>query len=169
MGHSLDIGRAFGAGVVISLAVPGCVTIRPQPLERPTRPAESPSPTAVVEAHDRVRAERGLVPLVVNPSLERAAMRHARDMAGRRKMSHRGGDGSSPFRRMEEEGYSFSRAAENVAAGVFSLESLMDAWMSSPPHRRNILGDFREVGAGVATSEDGTTYWCVTFGAPPRG
>ena len=37
-------------------------------------------------------------------------------------MSHRGGDGSSPFRRMAAQGYAFRRAGENVAAGYTSVE-----------------------------------------------
>jgi uncharacterized protein YkwD len=40
--------------------------------------------------------------------------------------------------------------------------------MKSPPHKRNILGNFSEIGAACATASDGTLYWCVSFGLPAR-
>lgn len=120
----------------------------------------------LVAAHNRARAKAGLSELVVNSQLEAAAQRHARDMAERRRMSHRGGDGSSPFQRMSAQGYQFRRAGENVAAGQLTVERVMADWMHSPGHRRNILGKFTEMGASGATDRFGNPYWCVTFGEP---
>ncbi len=77
------------------------------------------------------------------------------------------GDRSSPFQRMKDEDILIN-AAENIAAGSFSLESLMRSWMKSPGHRRNILGPYTQIGASVATSGRGPSYWCVTFGDPVR-
>jgi len=144
---------------------------------RDTRPTATPivenlngAPATIlsglVSAHNQERNAVGLPRLVENAELESAARRHARDMAAQGKMSHRGSDHSSPFQRMESEGYRFQRAAENIALGEFTLKSLMSAWMTSPPHRRNILGQYTEIGTAYATAEDGRTYWCVTFGTP---
>jgi uncharacterized protein YkwD len=108
----------------------------------------------------------GLPPLFVDPVLEAAAIEHARDMADRRKMGHKGGDGSSPFDRMKRQGYEFQVAAENVAYGFDDVDSVMAGWMRSPGHRRNILGKFSEIGVGRAIASDGASYWCVTFGTP---
>src|SRR5262249_25809617 len=90
------------------------------------------------------------------------------DMARRRRMSHRGRDGSTPFRRMERSGYRYLRAGENVARGQTGVDEVMSGWMSSPGHRRNILGKFTEIGAGYATDAGGTPYWCVPCGPPMR-
>jgi uncharacterized protein YkwD len=132
-------------------------------------PAAEPDASAieadVVALHNAERSRRGLPPLTIDPRLAAAAQRHARDMAARHRMSHRGSDGSSPFRRMEAEGFAFRRAGENVAAGDLTAESAMGLWMKSPPHRRNVLGNFSRIGAGYATAEDGRSYWCVTFGS----
>ena len=57
-------------------------------------------------------AKAGLSTLVINPELEAAAMEHARDMADRHKLPHKGGDGSSPSDRMKRQGYRFQVAAE---------------------------------------------------------
>jgi len=122
----------------------------------------------VVEAHNVERARRRLPPLVLDPELGSAAMAHAGDMAGRRRMSHRGGDGSSPFDRIGRAGYRYRAAGENVAYGFDDVGSVMAGWMRSPGHRRNILGDYAEIGVGRATGKDGAAYWCVTFGTPSR-
>ena len=45
----------------------------------------------------------------------------------------------------------------------------MTAWMNSPHHRENILGDYSEIGVARAEAADGVPYWCVEFGRPfPR-
>ncbi len=81
-------------------------------------------------------------------------------------MSHRGGDGSSPFTRVTRAGYAYSRAGENVAAGQTSVDAVMRSWLLSPGHRLNILGRYSEIGTGCAIDTSGTAYWCVTFGTP---
>ncbi len=156
------------AGLALGLA--GCAAPAPPPrrgaLAAPEAPAPDPSKilAGLVDAHNQARARAGLPPLAVDPRLDAAARRHADDMAARRRMTHRGGDGSSPFQRIEAEGYHFRQAAENIAFGRFTLDSLMRGWLGSPGHRRNILGNFSEIGAAYATAGDGTAYWCVTFG-----
>jgi uncharacterized protein YkwD len=150
------------------LGASGCVSISVGPRRPPSGvPATSADAVAaLVAAHNAERSHRGLAPLAVNDALTSAAQGHAEEMAERRRMSHRGRDFSTPFRRMERAGYRFERAGENVAAGQPTVSSVMRAWMTSPGHRRNVLGRFSEIGAGVATDRDGAAYWCVTFGNP---
>ena len=121
---------------------------------------------AVVTAHNRERREAGLTALKLNAKLTAAARAHAADMAKRDKMSHTGGDGSTPFDRMKSAGYRYRRAAENIARGQFTTAKLMTMWMNSPPHKRNILGSYTEIGAACATDAAGQSYWCVDFGTP---
>jgi uncharacterized protein YkwD len=122
----------------------------------------------VVKAHNRIRAEAKKPALAVSAKLQAAAERHAKDMASRDKMSHTGGDRSSPFDRIKAEGYQYRRAGENVAGGYFTTEVLMNGWMDSPRHKRNILGSFSQIGVACAIAESGKCYWCVTFGLPDR-
>src|SRR5947209_6429181 len=86
----------------------------------------------LVEANNHERTEADLPPLKVNAKLEAAAKKHAKDMAEHKKMDHKGSDGSTPFERMEAEGYHYRRAGENIAYGRFTLERLMKGWMDSP-------------------------------------
>ena len=57
----------------------------------------------------------------------------------------------------------WTRAAENVAYG-YNVTSVVDAWMNSPGHRANILGDFTHIGVGVAKGSDGQLYYVQNFG-----
>lgn len=144
--------------------------------QEPTPPAESRAGIAaetglpaLVEAHNRARAEAKLPPLRAEPRLTEAARLHALDMAAHAKMTHEGSDGSTPAERVKRQGYPYQGTAENVAMGQRSVAEVMDAWMHSPGHRKNILGDFAEIGAARATAPDGVPYWTVVFGKPwPR-
>jgi uncharacterized protein YkwD len=87
-------------------------------------------------------------------------------MAEHDKLSHEGSDGSKFNERIERQGYQSRRLGENVAAGQKTVDEVMREWMNSPHHRDNILGNFTEIGVAYATSDDGTRYWCTTFGLP---
>jgi uncharacterized protein YkwD len=120
----------------------------------------------ILEAHNQIRLAARLHSLSVSKRLQAAAQAHALDMAAHHKMSHKGSKGSTPADRVEAKGYSFRRVGENVAYGRYSVERLMKGWMDSPPHKRNILGGFSQIGVGCAIDEDGRRYWCVNFGLP---
>ena len=122
----------------------------------------------VVDAHNATRLGEKLSKLEVNDKLKAAAERHAKDMATHNKMTHKGTDGSTPFKRIDDTDYLWKRAGENVAYGQSDSEEVMKAWMDSPPHKKNILGGFSQIGVAQEESEDGIPYWCVTFGLPRR-
>jgi uncharacterized protein YkwD len=140
-----------------------------------TKPEPPPSPADIAERvakvvvlHNEARAKEKLNSLEVSPKLTRAAQRHAEDMAKRKEMGHEGSDGSMPADRIKDAGYTYRRSGENVAYGRYTPEKLMQGWMESPPHRKNILGSYSQIGAACAIAEDGRSYWCVTFGLPLR-
>jgi uncharacterized protein YkwD len=122
----------------------------------------------LVASHNQLRSESKLPSLKVSKKLQAAALEHARDMAEHKKMSHTGSDGSTPSSRVLSRGYRMRRTGENIAFGQKRVEDVMKRWMKSPPHKRNILGSFSEIGAACAAASDGTLYWCVSFGLPAR-
>ncbi|MCG3043377.1 CAP domain-containing protein, partial [Streptomyces sp. S1A] len=130
----------------------------------PSSPAPAGDAEArVVELVNSERARAGCAPLKVNEKLTEAARAHSQDMADHRNMSHTGSDGSGPGDRIERAGYEWRTYGENVAHGYRTPESVMDGWMSSPGHKRNILNcSFEEIGVGLAQPGD---YWTQTFGA----
>ena len=105
---------------------------------------------------NRERASHGLRPLRHERRLALAASRHARDMVRRQYFAHEGHSGSDFVQRVQRTGYTRGaswRLGENLAWGEGTQASptaIVAAWMRSPGHRRNVLGQFREVGIGLA-------------------
>ncbi|MFJ6569215.1 CAP domain-containing protein [Streptomyces sp. NPDC091292] len=142
---------------------------------QPSQPAVSPASGApasaapasaavarVVALVNSERGKAGCSPLTLNAKLAKAAQDHSADMASNRNMSHTGSDGSDPGERITRAGYSWSTYGENVAYGYSTPEQVMDGWMSSPGHKRNILTcDFKEIGVGLAQPGG---YWTQDFG-----
>jgi hypothetical protein len=106
-------------------------------------------------------------PLSMNSLLLAAARKHSTDMLARDFFDHPNPDGDDPFDRMQQEGYSFSTAAENIAfegtSGTLDVAAttanlhdglFVDDGISGRGHRVNILnGDLLEVGIGIDTGE----------------
>ncbi|MGH8828650.1 MAG: CAP domain-containing protein [Jiangellaceae bacterium] len=148
----------------------------PTPTPTPTRtqdpkPPPPPEPvseaagleTGVVEATNAVRADAGCGPLHVEDQLTAAARAHSRDMRVRDFFSHENPDGESPWDRAGAAGYG-SLAAENIAMGQQDVDAVMEAWMKSPGHRKNILNcDDKAIGVGVELG-DGGPWWTQMFG-----
>ncbi len=132
------------------------------------QPQAEPDPimTAMLEAHNEERAKENLPPLTLSPLLEIAAKAHARDMADHDKMAHEGSDGSTPSVRIVRAGYHYRNAGENVARGFEDVPRTMQLWIDSPPHKKNILGEFKEVGFARAYSKEGQPFWAADFGRP---
>jgi uncharacterized protein YkwD len=127
----------------------------------------------VVALTNQHRAAAGCAPLTINSRLMAAAQLHSEDMALRDFFSHTGSNGSLPWDRIRAQGYTFSRAAENIAAGYPTPAGVMDGWMSSPGHRANILNcNLREIGVGhyFLANDTGSVnyrhYWTQDFGTP---
>jgi uncharacterized protein YkwD len=103
---------------------------------------------SVLAEMNRVRAEHGLAPLRFDSTLQRAARAHTRSMVARNLFSH--GDFAERMRRFGVRGPAM---AENLAWGsgaAASPRALVRMWLSSPPHRRNLLrAGFRRVGVGA--------------------
>ena len=69
--------------------------------------------------------------------------------------------------RLKLVGYAARSSGENVAEGYTSGAGLMASWMTSPPHRANILSaKYTETGVGMARAENGRVYTVQVFGRP---
>jgi len=167
----------FAAVVVFASSQPGCawaqarsrpVTIQQSKAE-PDEPEDLDLETIrerLLALHNKVREEEKLKSLEVSPKLQEAAQKHADEMAETGELTHEGKDGSKPADRIKAEGYRYRRCGENIAYGPTTPKEVMEGWLDSPPHKKNILGSFTQIGMGHAKSKDGTPYWCVTFGFP---
>jgi uncharacterized protein YkwD len=118
----------------------------------------------LVNAH---RAELGLAPLAVSPTLTAAATWKAQHMAAFGYLSHDDPappTARSPGERLAACGYPGDTWGENIAMGYATARDAFDAWLASPEHRANIeRPDF--VATGIAVAGTQQPYWAQSFGA----
>jgi uncharacterized protein YkwD len=113
---------------------------------------------SLVDAMNRERNAYGLPPLRLNRQLSLAAGDRVHHMFEYHYFAHVGPDGKQPFEWIEERGYRYRAAGENLAVGYRTANRVVGGWMSSPGHRANVLGGhFEEIGIAIAD------------GAPMRG
>jgi len=115
------------------------------------------------------RTSRGLSTLTRDSRLDTAAHLHSADMACSNYFSHDSQDGTTPWERIERQGYNFLGAAENIAAGYVTPEAVVAGWMNSQGHRDNILNpDLTQIGIGYAytSASDWGSYWTTDFASP---
>ncbi len=105
-------------------------------------------------------------PLELHPALVCSARVHSMDMSVRDFWGHTNPDGEEPWDRMEDAGYLWSSAGENIANGYGTAEEVVAGWMSSTSgHCDNIMSpDWVDIGVGYYP--DGGPYWTQNFGAP---
>ncbi|MEU4593215.1 CAP domain-containing protein [Micromonospora aurantiaca (nom. illeg.)] len=119
----------------------------------------------VVTIVNQERAKAGCKALTVNAKLNLAAQRHSQDQADHKKMDHTGSDGSQPWDRVKAAGYSYRMVGENVAWNYQTPAAVMEGWMNSEGHRKNILNcSYTQIGVGVARSNG--PYWTQVFATP---
>ena len=110
------------------------------------------------------RAQLGLVPLVVSPTLTATAEWKARNMAAYGYLDHNdpAPDARTADERIAACGYQSVEWGENIATGYATAQAVVDAWLGSPGHRANIeRPEFRATGVGAAGAP---TYWAQSFG-----
>lgn len=108
------------------------------------------------------RRKKGLPALQANSYISSVALGHSRDMlTGKSPFGHDG------FRKridlISGRLGKLHVAAENVASGPMDAREVVDGWLHSPGHRRNIVGDFQLTGIGVAEAPNGMIYFTQIF------
>jgi uncharacterized protein YkwD len=137
----------------------------------------------VLELTNEEREKQGLDPVTYDNRLENIARGHSEDMAKNAYFSHESRIGNNFEDRYEKAGYTcripigdsqYATGSENIAYTYHAenienygrltnerelAEALVDSWMNSPGHRRNILTEYWEnLGVGIAiTEENGMT------------
>jgi uncharacterized protein YkwD len=107
-------------------------------------------------AHNKERGKRDLPPFQQSLVLTERAQKWAEEMARRNSPTHS---------RLKMEGTEFWIMGENIAMGYSDIDSVMNGWMNSSSHRRNILNPkYTHAGFGYARTSNGTPYWCAQFG-----
>lgn len=153
--------RSFVAGVgLFALSVlAGCGTMAPAG-------SGAGASNSAAGALSGIRSAEGLPTLAPDSQLEKAALQQAGYMAGSKRMTHTTGWGKD-FASRVNGNHIEGAAAENIAQGRMDISRLLDMWMKSPPHRRNML-DARFTRFGLAYVRDAENpdwrYWALVLG-----
>jgi len=127
------------------------------------------STSTLIDFVNSSRAQSGLAPLSVNEKLQSAALSKAQDMFANQYFAHTSPQGKTPWDFINQSGYTYVYAGENLAIGYNDNNELHTAWMNSPSHRENILNpNFKEIGiAQLSGTFDGLQNVIVvqTFGS----
>jgi uncharacterized protein YkwD len=123
---------------------------------------------------DETRARYALPSLAQSPALSRSAIDKGSDLLRCNEFSHTACGREFTYW-IGESGYMTAecwRVGENLAWGVDeegTVGSIFRAWMRSPAHRANILGDFEETGIDLRVGQlgglTGVHLWTQHFGS----
>ncbi len=105
--------------------------------------------------------------LVPNENLRVSARLHARDMGLRNFFAHENPDGDTMLDRTRAAGFAGCAVGENIAQGQRSPEEVLESWMTSEGHCKNILSNkFMSLGVGHYDEPDATLprVWVQNFG-----
>lgn len=115
----------------------------------------------VVELTNQERAKQGLPALKVDAELSKVAKEKSKDMQKNNYFDHNSPTYGSPFDMMKQFGIQYKAAGENIAQGQQTPEEVVQAWMNSEGHRKNIMSsDYTHIGVGYV--EEGN-YWTQQF------
>lgn len=110
------------------------------------------------------RRKAGVKPLVLSDELMRAAAVRSQEVT--KVFSHTRPDGTPFSSIVSRHG---RRIGENIGGGYQTPEEVVDSWMHSEGHRKNILHpDFTELGVGYTYEENSQYkhYWVQIFRRP---
>ncbi|MCR5657556.1 MAG: hypothetical protein K6G06_08850 [Butyrivibrio sp.] len=110
---------------------------------------------------------QGLGKLSYDYNLEKIAMKRAAELA--MSFSHERPNGKDCFSALDEAGYKYSSAGENIAYGYKSAKAAYKAFAEEnnkyegQGHRRNMLGSSFNVCAFACVRVNGVNYWVQEF------
>ncbi len=139
-----------------TLALAATLLVAGAPAAAAAPPSRGQAELEFLQLLNQTRVDHGLAPLESDGLIVPIAREWSGQMAASSVLSHRPDLRAQIEGRVTREWY---RIGENVGRGG-GVASLHTAFMNSPGHKANVLGDYNRVGIGVVIS--GSTIW-VTF------
>jgi uncharacterized protein YkwD len=161
-------GIRFAVVAFVALVVASCATTQTSQMAGNTGVADVSY--EAVGLINSFRAQNGLGPVSVDPALVETARYQAVAMASRDVLSHEvAGDFTT---RMNNAGFVYANATENVGAGHTSVADAINAWIRSPHHRENMLmRDATRIGMVKADAPQSRyrSYWALDITSAAAG
>ncbi|MBU8878902.1 sporulation protein [Bacillus sp. FJAT-29790] len=151
-----------------SVQAPAQIPVQQQPAQAAQPKAETPTASLVsafeqqvFELTNQERVKNGVPALKLDNELSKVARAKSSDMKAKGYFDHNSPTYGSPFDMMKQFGISYSSAGENIAMGQQSPQEVVNAWMNSEGHRKNILNpSFTHIGVGHVAEGN---YWTQMF------
>ncbi|MEH7110993.1 CAP domain-containing protein [Neobacillus niacini] len=150
-------------------AAPAPTAPAPKPAA-PTPKTAAPTPATgdvsqyvkqVIDLTNAQRSKNGLPALKSDSQLSGVAQKKSVDMQQNNYFSHTSPTYGSPFDMMRDFGVTYKSAGENIAQGQRTPQEVVNAWMNSEGHRKNILSaNFTHIGVGY---EKAGNHWTQMF------
>lgn len=116
----------------------------------------------VLSQTNQFRKSKGKPGLIMREELNAIAQKHSEDMAGGKIAFGHGG-----FENRNAQASKKLRPirsfAENVAYGAPSGKAVVGMWKNSSGHRRNMLGNYKYIGIGIAKDRKGRLFYTQVF------
>jgi len=106
------------------------------------------------------RVSIGKSKLTLNDGASKIALKHTEYMISINDINHDNKDDRFSELQTLDNARSF---AENVAARQRTAAEVVQAWLNSPGHKRNIEGDYTHTGIGVKKNNEGHYYFTQLF------
>ena len=119
---------------------------------------------AVLKLVNQQRKKRNQKKLVLDSKLNKAAQKRAKEIS--QEFSHTRPNGDDCFTILMTYKAKYTTCGENIAAGQSTAKQVMNSWMHSSGHKKNILGKkYRKMGVGYYKKKGTsyTYYWVQLF------
>lgn len=165
---------------VLSLFLLGTASIAVWSANRPTEAPvtaqtvvqayQQPTVEELLTATNEERAKNELAALTLNEKLNSAAQAKAAYMIEKDYWAHDAPDGTEPWTFIDNAGYNYYEAGENLAKNYSTGKETLNNWMNSTTHRTNVLKPtFVDVGFAVTKGQLGnksTTIIVALYASP---
>ncbi len=108
----------------------------------------------IISLTNTARQNHGLPKLQTDDRLMQSAAGKAQDMLAQGYFAHTSPSGQTPWTWFTKFGYDFTEAGENLAMDFVEAADVVDAWLDSSTHQKNLLSSkFADIGVAVVEGE----------------
>lgn len=111
-------------------------------------------PDEIIRLTNQKRAEAGQPALQYSSILANAANSKGAHMLENDYWAHVAPDGTEPWKFFTDVGYKYKYAGENLARDFSNPNDVIEAWVTSPSHKENMLSSkYKEIGIAVVEGD----------------
>jgi uncharacterized protein YkwD len=114
----------------------------------------------VMKLINEYRTSKGLKVLIINDFISKQAKDHTSYMISKNQLSH---DNFNVRATNIKNELKATGNAENVAVGQATAKAVVDDWLNSPDHKKNIEGNYTHFGISIIANNQNRFYFTNIF------